>query len=562
MFVNAKYNFRGNKPTKDKTGDSEMDMYMQIRMPLACFLIVSYTFGFYYLKKRLRTATSRAFECLMVSAVVHLLAEVITEYTVNNRDKVSVLFNYCWHLVFLISLTLMCGFIYYYFILYVERGTGRAHRYQKAILFAVCAVGILAELALPITYVDTAHGSYSLGPKAYALYVVVIYTMAELVYIALRYRAAVGTRKSNLILVSVGVFVAVSVVQMFFPYMLLTGLGVTMLALGIMVNAEDMNRYLAGKSGLYNALGCREILQELCIAQKEFQIAVYVFLGDDVNVGDGMRSIAKQLPEKETRMICGTLADNVLVVLPTRCFDRICRLPEKLPEPAAKNGKIRYKIERLSFDGSRTMAQVVDIVRDVRDRFEEDTLQRDDMTGLLRRRAFVHQVEHLLSCRQAFSFLMIDLDDFKALNDTYGHDVGDHVLKRVSECFRSEMRASDIICRMGGDEFAIVLRGATDREQVREVFARIQLALKQKKILPDDRRCVNISVGVKRYTAEEPDVSFQSVYTEADAALYRAKYSGKGQLAFADENHSEKNEGGGIRLPVHKSLYIKNGLYS
>lgn len=516
-------------------------MYMQIRMPLACFLIVLYTFGFYLSKKRLRTATSRAFVFLMACAALHLLAEIITEYTVNNRDKVPALFNDIWHLVFLVSLTLLCGVVYHYVILYVERGTGCAYRKHKLMLSVVCIAGILAELVLPITYVDTPHGSYSLGPKAYALYVVVIYTMVMMTYMVLHYRAAVGKRKSNLILISVGVFVTVAVIQIIFPYMLLTGFAVTMISLGIMVNAEDVNQYLASAGGLYNELGCREILQELRIVQKQFRIAVYVFLGDDADIENAMRSVAGRLPEKSTRVICGTLADNVLVVLPTRGFRFISRLPEKLPEPAAEGGKIRYKIEMLSFDGSQTVAQIVDVVRDVRDRFEEDTLQRDDMTGLLRRAAFVHQVEHLLSCQQAFSFLMIDLDDFKSLNDTYGHDVGDQVLKCVGECFRSVMRSSDIMCRMGGDEFAVVLRGATERELVKEIVGRIRASLEKKKILPDDRKRVNLSIGAKRYTGDEAGVSFQSIYAEADAALYRAKYRGKNQLAFASENHPKED---------------------
>ena len=89
-----------------------MDMYMQVKMPLACFFILLYTFLLYCLKKRLHTMTSRIYEAMVCMSIVHVLSAVITEYTVNNRDKVSYLFNHIWHIVFLVSVTFVCALLF------------------------------------------------------------------------------------------------------------------------------------------------------------------------------------------------------------------------------------------------------------------------------------------------------------------------------------------------------------------------------------------------------------------------------------------------------------------
>ncbi len=124
-------------------------MYMLIRLPLGCFSILLYTFLYYQRKEHLHTRTSRAFQWLAVMSLAHLAAAVVTEYTVNTRERVSEAFNYVWHLIFLISLTCVCALLYYYLILYVERGSGRRQQTAKVALLAVCALGFLGEHIQP-----------------------------------------------------------------------------------------------------------------------------------------------------------------------------------------------------------------------------------------------------------------------------------------------------------------------------------------------------------------------------------------------------------------------------
>lgn len=299
-----------------------MDMYMQVKMPLACFSILLYTFLLYCLKKRLHTMTSRVYEAMVCMSIVHVLSAVITEYTVNNRDKVSYLFNHIWHIVFLVSVTFVCALLYLYLILYVERGTGKAKPRDKRVLFAVSSVSLLGELFLPITYEQTPYGAYSLGPKAYALYITVVYVMVMMLVTIIRYHKVLDWDKCYVLLCSVLIFVIIAGIQICMPHVLLTGLGVSLIVLGLAINAEDVHMYFSGDTGLYNEKGCREILQEAVLCGRPFRVGMYAFLGRDDAIREAMKGLRDALPEGKSRVICGTLADNLLVVIPMQVRER------------------------------------------------------------------------------------------------------------------------------------------------------------------------------------------------------------------------------------------------
>lgn len=509
-------------------------MYYQIRLPLVCLLILVYCFWYYSRKKRLHTKTSNIFNLLSAVSVLHLLAAVVTEYTVNNRKKVPEAFNYVWHVIFLISLTCACGLLLYYLILYIERGIGRQKKVEKRLLGIVCLCGIAAQIVLPINYIDTPYGSYSLGPKAYSLYVVVAYVLIMMLVNLFRYRNIIEKEKSSVLIFSAFIVIIVSVIQFFRPYMLLTGPALTTVILGIMVNTEDAHLYVSYKTGIYNEVGCREIIREKVLAGRAFKTGVYVFIGDDMEIESAIVSLDKKLTEMRMGLMCGTMADNVLVVLPLVKFAGTPQFPEKLPYPDVKKGTMKTDINILEFQGTESAAQIEDAVRDCKNRYEESILHKDALTGLLRREAYIRQVDHLLTKRIAFSMLMIDLDNFKTANDSYGHSVGDEVLKFTAQTFRQVVRNSDIICRMGGDEFSIVLCEVIEKKRIEEIVGRIMERLLSADFLPDDRYQIRISVGVVIHRPENGIPSFQELYAEADSALYRTKYHGKNGISYVE----------------------------
>jgi len=508
-----------------------MQIYQQVRMPLACLLILVYTFSLYYMKKRLHTMTSRVYERLAIMGIIHVLAAVVTEYTVNNRNRVPYLFNHIWHIIFLVSVTAACALLYLYLVTYVERGTSASQRTAKTMVCVVFLISAAGELILPITYVDTPYGSYSLGPKAYCLYFMVAYTIVAMLITVFRYRGILNRDKRNVLLGSVCIFVLVSTVQVLFPYVLITALGVTMVVLSLTIHSEDVHMYISGDTGMYNELGCRETLQELILGGRPFQVGMYAFLGRDDAIQECMRSMQEALPEKQYRVICGSLADNLMVVIPLRSRRGAVQIQE-LPTPKCSED-VTYTKEVMGFDGNCSVDDIFNAARDFKNRYEETSLQRDELTGLLRRTAFIRQVEYLIKAGRAFTFVMMDLDNFKKVNDTFGHNVGDELLRNVAGVLQNGLRTSDVVCRMGGDEFAILLDGLTSRESVDIIANRLREEV-HKATWGNQRTGITISMGAKISIPTHRNRSFQEVYAEADGALYRSKYSGKDRITFVE----------------------------
>ena len=156
----------------------------------------------------------------------------------------------------------------------------------------------------------------------------------------------------------------------------------------------------------------------------------------------------------------------------------------------------------------------------------------DALTGLHNRRYFHETLER--ECARAHRYergialVILDIDDFKATNDRLGHLAGDAVLAAVAERLRGVVRQSDIACRVGGDEFAVILpeAGARDAEQL---YRRIQFAAGSGASGPAER--VRLSAGIAEL---RPDDDSVSVFQRADEALYLAKDSGKSQVQQAE----------------------------
>ena len=152
-------------------------------------------------------------------------------------------------------------------------------------------------------------------------------------------------------------------------------------------------------------------------------------------------------------------------------------------------------------------------------------LERDPLTGLGNRRALSVQGEQWLADsvrhHHPLSMLALDLDRFKAVNDTYGHPVGDRVLCRVADTLMAVTRTADLCVRLGGDEF-VVLLPETGLRAALDCAERIRSALAQHCITTESGSCIEISVSIGVATLQ-PDMSLDQLYHQADAALYAAK---------------------------------------
>jgi len=218
----------------------------------------------------------------------------------------------------------------------------------------------------------------------------------------------------------------------------------------------------------------------------------------------------------------------------------------------ARDGRVVWVIDDEAViardeDGHPTMVQgiLVDISdrKDLEDQLRHQALH-DPLTGLPNRVLFVDRLSHALVRRQHTSgvaVLFVDLDDFKAINDTLGHAAGDDLLRLVSERLAGVLRAEDTACRIGGDEFAFLLEGA-DRSLAERVARRLLDALAEPFILAGRTATLTASVGVAVHDVGFEKGSVQTadqILRDADTAMYVAKARGKGLVEVFERGMEE-----------------------
>jgi diguanylate cyclase (GGDEF)-like protein len=155
----------------------------------------------------------------------------------------------------------------------------------------------------------------------------------------------------------------------------------------------------------------------------------------------------------------------------------------------------------------------------------------DDLTQLTNRRGFMQALEGEMRRGDRFggslSLVLLDLDDFKLINDRYGHHTGDEVLREVAKALQNRVRDVDVPGRLGGEEFAIILP-QTDLAGGKRLAENLRVAIERVRIGAADRVTVTASLGVvARGAGETPADLLQ----RADVALYRAKGAGKNRVA-------------------------------
>lgn len=156
----------------------------------------------------------------------------------------------------------------------------------------------------------------------------------------------------------------------------------------------------------------------------------------------------------------------------------------------------------------------------------------DPLTGLFNRREMLNRlaVEHSRVTRtgEDLSIMMIDIDHFKNINDTYGHTIGDLVLKEITHRISERMRDYDLVCRYGGEEF-LVIAPETNIQHVHELAERLRVMISEIPLVVDADTTITmtISIGVTQLRREE---SVEAMISRADTALYRAKELGRDRV--------------------------------
>ena len=177
----------------------------------------------------------------------------------------------------------------------------------------------------------------------------------------------------------------------------------------------------------------------------------------------------------------------------------------------------------------------------------------DALTGLSNRTVFQQRLQRSLVHAQRFNeglaVLVLDLDRFKNVNDTLGHDAGDRVLQAVAERLKESLREADSVARLGGDEFAVLIEQVTELRLVGSIARKLLKAIAEVIMLGDQEYQITASIGISAYPADGSDAI--TLLKNADIAMYRAKEHGKNTLQFYA---AEMNAYSMVRLSIESGL--------
>ena len=166
----------------------------------------------------------------------------------------------------------------------------------------------------------------------------------------------------------------------------------------------------------------------------------------------------------------------------------------------------------------------------------KDQAERDPLTGLYNRRVLLDRLDRLRTRQRKgdppVALVLLDLDNFKDINDTLGHGAGDELLRIAADRIRESIRSTDTVARLGGDEFAVILNDVRDDEVVRRLVARLTTRLAQPVRLADRNVNPGATLGVSVYPRDSSDAG--ELLKFADIALYHAKARGRGSFCFFD----------------------------
>lgn len=209
-------------------------------------------------------------------------------------------------------------------------------------------------------------------------------------------------------------------------------------------------------------------------------------------------------------------------------------LRQVVVKPLKKNDDNVKAGVTLPLEGAYELQQLAETYNDVyEDNLENQKLLRheadhDALTKVFNRGAFDRLLRLYESGASDYALVIIDVDRFKTINDTYGHAVGDLVLKRIADVVKKRFRSMDYICRIGGDEFAVIMVDISS-EQKEVLSSKLNAIRKELTLAEGDVPAVTLSIGIAFSDRENPGAS---IFKDADKTLYGVKENGRDGYAF------------------------------
>ena len=190
----------------------------------------------------------------------------------------------------------------------------------------------------------------------------------------------------------------------------------------------------------------------------------------------------------------------------------------------------------------------------------QDMATHDSLTGLPNRASLADTLQHAITKAQRnkeeLAIFFLDVDNFKAVNDTLGHPTGDQLLREVARRVRANIRESDLVARLGGDEFVVMVESVSDRAGLNRLAAKILAAISELTYLESHEVKITASIGISMFPADGVDAA--ALLAHADMAMYRAKALGRNRTS---EYSADLGESAVERFEIEKDMHraLENG---
>ena len=477
---------------------------MVMKTSLACLLLVTYMGVFYFSNKHLPLKSSKFFSYYYTSAVILMVFDFITVYTVNHIDRVPDMVNSTVHAIYLvtINIALYLYFLYLRSLLESKITILATIRVLQAVPFFVTSILILI---LPIWYVEGNTTNYSMGPKVYALYVSVVLYNILILYYCIRYWNLLGKQKRMAILVSVPLFILVSVVNMVMPEGLFTIVYVTLNTVGLILSNENSERYLDQETGMFNQYAMDVVVdEEIALKRNEFLVVMTLSESENarhaidrqqyLNVMEQIRRYCKKERGPEAYRVGDNgfvffthsrqLAEQVAVVVKKYVQDQ-CRCEVCLED------KIIALNECSS--GKEIMSNIVKICTNAMNKMAV----YDFMTGVRNRNSFDLELAQMKKDGVDAYYFFADLNNLKVANDSMGHSAGDELIRALAKVLKDTAGKNGTVFRYGGDEFTVLWNGK-DANQFLEALEKNCEQLNENRIIP-----VSFAIGYGKILEED-----------------------------------------------------------
>jgi diguanylate cyclase (GGDEF)-like protein len=210
------------------------------------------------------------------------------------------------------------------------------------------------------------------------------------------------------------------------------------------------------------------------------------------------------------------------------------------------SSKYYFKVQGKTFlrgNNRYVIGVFIDVSEEIRKQQQIEYLAyHDPLTGLINRTYLKEQLDILMNLanrnNKKLALVFIDIDNFKYINDSFGHDVGDMLLIEVSNRLKNTVRKSDLVCRIGGDEFVLILNNINDKEYVSKILDKVKEILQKPIYAKDKKLDITFSAGIAIYPDDAENK--EDLLKFADIAMYESKKQGKNRYSFITENFKKE----------------------